>query len=115
MENLPEYIEALRGIGLSKNESKVYLALLKLGSSNVISIAKTSTVHRVNVYDALKKLQERGLVSTSQIINKTEYQAADPNLLETIMIEKNKFTEVNSPTTRNLKTYFKDGNSSGNF
>ncbi|RLE45719.1 MAG: TrmB family transcriptional regulator, partial [Candidatus Methanomethylicota archaeon] len=38
--------QVLREMGLSKNEIKVYLTLLKLGSANVGDITKKSGVHR---------------------------------------------------------------------
>mgnify|MGYP003981854791 FL=1 len=49
--------EILNDLGLTKNESKVYISLLKIGSSTVTNIANESNIHRVNVYDSIKKLQ----------------------------------------------------------
>jgi sugar-specific transcriptional regulator TrmB len=71
----------LKEIGLSKNESKVYLALLKLGSETVLEISKKSNVHRANVYDVLGKLIEKGLVSYVVKKGKRLYQATEPDKL----------------------------------
>jgi len=52
METLQE--ETLIQCGLTKNESRVYITLLRLGSATVVAITKESKVHRVNVYDVLE-------------------------------------------------------------
>jgi sugar-specific transcriptional regulator TrmB len=49
--------------GLSKGEIEVYLTLLKRGASPVSAIAKSTGLHRTNIYDTLEKLREKGLVS----------------------------------------------------
>jgi len=77
----------LEKIGLSANESKVYLALLKLGSASAGLIADKSEVHRVNVYDALRRLMNKGLVSSVFKAEKKIFEAAPPeNIL--LLIEK---------------------------
>lgn len=80
--------ETLREIGLTKNESKVYLALLKLGSATAIEITNESKVHRVNVYDSLQRLKEKGLISTILKAEKRIYEAANPEQLAKILKEK---------------------------
>ena len=75
----------LQEIGLSKNESKAYVALLEAGSAGATKISQISKVHRVNVYDALDKLKKRGLVS-EQIRNKKKvFQASDPEHLRSLL------------------------------
>lgn len=64
--------KTLHGIGLTKNEIKVYLALLKLGSSKVGRISKEAETNRSYTYDALKKLLEKGLISYA-LMGKTKY------------------------------------------
>ena len=78
----------LNDLGLTKNESKVYISLLKIGSSTVTNIANESGIHRVNVYDSIKKLQEKNLVTKTGDKDKTMYQAAPPSFLTTILKEK---------------------------
>ena len=80
--------EILNDLGLTKNESKVYVSLLKIGSSTVTNIANESGIHRVNVYDSIKKLQEKNLVTKTGNQDKTTYQAAPPSFLTTILKEK---------------------------
>ena len=45
--------EALRNIGFSKNEAKIYRALIELGPSMIGIICGKIKVHRRNVYDSL--------------------------------------------------------------
>ena len=77
--------EQLEKAGLSPNESKCYLSLLKLGSASANEISRHSGVHRVSVYDALRGLREKGLVSQILKSNKLLFEAGNPeNILETI-------------------------------
>ena len=80
--------DALIKAGLTKNESKVYLALLHLNSATAVDITKRSKVHRVNVYDVLERLQRKGLISAVIKSNKRIYEAADPQQLVKLIKEK---------------------------
>lgn len=99
--------ETLEKLGLSKNEVRIYLALLKLGSASVTDIAKSSGVHRVNTYDALERLMERGLVSAVVKINKKFYEAADPERILDILKEKEKVIEEAKKLLPELKLDYK--------
>lgn len=78
----------LMDLGLSQNESKIYLALLNHGAANPTVIAELSRIHRVNVYDSLARLKERGLVSEITHAGKRQFQAAQPEALKNIIREK---------------------------
>ncbi|MFH1053572.1 MAG: helix-turn-helix domain-containing protein [Candidatus Woesearchaeota archaeon] len=80
--------DVLKEIGLSRNESRIYLALVKMGSSTATQIIKKTNLHRANVYDTLEKLHEKGLVSSISKINIKHYQAASPNKILSIIKEK---------------------------
>lgn len=87
--------DALKDAGLSTNEAKVFLALLELGPSSVGNIAKTSKIHRTNVYDSLKKLAEKGLVSSEGGDNTTVFEITNPEkLLELLQEKENQLNEV---------------------
>lgn len=75
-------------LGLSRNEAKVYTALLHLGSVPVGKIASESKIHRTNVYDTLDRLIEKGLVSYVQKDDVKHYQATEPDNLFSIIREK---------------------------
>jgi HTH-type transcriptional regulator, sugar sensing transcriptional regulator len=80
--------DALSDLGLSKNEAKVYLTLLKLGESTGPQIADKSKVHRTNVYDALERLIEKGLVSYILKDKVKYFEATDPGNLMKLLDEK---------------------------
>ncbi|MFA5994996.1 MAG: helix-turn-helix domain-containing protein [Patescibacteria group bacterium] len=75
-------------IGLSPNEAKIYETLLSTGETSVSTISAKAKVHRRNVYDAMNRLLEKGLVF--QIFQKGEnlYQAVHPNKLLEVLKEK---------------------------
>ena len=75
-------------LGLSPNESKIYLSLLETGFSTATKIAESSGIHRVNVYDSVKRLKEEGLVGEVSDKGKRCYQAASPEALRNLLKEK---------------------------
>jgi sugar-specific transcriptional regulator TrmB len=78
-------IEILRKAGLSGNEIKVYLALMKLGSVTAGAILKKTDIHRAGVYDTLERLMDKGLASYAIRANRKYFEAAHPdNLIEVI-------------------------------
>jgi|SRR3989344_1004375 len=80
--------EVLEKVGLSKNESKVYITLLKLGSSSAGIIAEKSRVYRTNVYEALNRLVEKSLVSYVFKGHQKFFQAEKPEKILDILREK---------------------------
>ncbi len=86
---------ALTDLGFSKNESKVYYSLLRLGPSTAGVIAARSNIHRTNAYDALERLAERGMVTYIFKGNKKYFEAVDPNqILELLKDRMRKFETV---------------------
>ncbi len=55
-------VEVLKGLGLTKNQARIYLALAKLGISTAKQISKSSRVTREEVYRICPKLFELGLI-----------------------------------------------------
>ncbi|MBI4919628.1 hypothetical protein HY837_06865 [archaeon] len=53
----------LMKIGLSKTEAELYLALLKMGASNVQKLVEETGLYKSNAYDALERMCEKGLIS----------------------------------------------------
>lgn len=80
--------EELHEFGLSNTEAKVYLALLELGKSKAGKITKKSAVNRTNVYDALERLIEKGIVSYVSENNKKVFEAVNPQRLQEIVQDK---------------------------
>ncbi|MFW6310919.1 MAG: TrmB family transcriptional regulator [Nanoarchaeota archaeon] len=80
--------DVLVDFGLTNNESKIYLSLLEIGFTTVTNISEKTKLHRTNVYDTLKKLTDKGLVSYIKQDNIMFYEAASPNILLTLLKEK---------------------------
>lgn len=98
--------EILEKLGLSKNESKVYLTLVKFGSASVSEIAKKTDVHRVNIYDTLERLQEKGLVASITKANKKYFEAASPELIKNMVEEREReIQEVKELLPTLISTY----------
>ncbi len=71
----------LEDIGLTKNEVKVYLALLELGDTPAGPLIKKLGMHRAAVYNLLDLLIDKGIVSFILRLNKKYFQASGPDLL----------------------------------
>jgi HTH-type transcriptional regulator, sugar sensing transcriptional regulator len=80
--------KALEKAGLSPNEIKCYLALLKSGSASANEISRKSGVHRVSVYDALRGLREKGLISQILKANKLLFEAGNPQQINDLINKK---------------------------
>lgn len=83
-------IKTLEEIGLTKNEIKIYLALLKLGATTSGKIILETQLHRSRVYDALERLIDKGLVSYVVKKNRKNFQAAPPDTIVEFLDEKRK-------------------------
>ncbi|MCK4589979.1 MAG: hypothetical protein KAT77_06045 [Nanoarchaeota archaeon] len=71
----------LEELGLTKNEIKVYLALLELGSTSTGPLIKKVGMHRAAVYDIIDLLIDKGLVSYVIKANRKYFEAQDPDRL----------------------------------
>lgn len=80
--------EQLEKAGLSPNEAKCYVALLKFGSASANELSRKSGVHRVSVYDALRGLREKGLISQIMKANRLLFEAGNPEKIIEIINEK---------------------------
>jgi predicted DNA-binding transcriptional regulator len=95
MADVVQTEEVLIDLGLSRNESRVYLALLELGSPTATEISKKSKVERTNVYDALQRLINKGIISVLEEGDKRKYIAGNPELLLSFLKETElKFTQI---------------------
>ena len=89
MQNIQEILE---WIWLSENESKIYLALLKLWKSWVTNIAKNSWVKRTTIYNYINPLLEKDFIKRSISWKRILFMAENPRKLVKIFEErKNNF------------------------
>lgn len=92
----------LERLGLTKIEARVYLGLLKLGSTKTGPLIKKTELHRATVYDVLKRLMEKGLV-TFIVKEKTKYfQTANPEHFLDLISEQRQEIENKEKTTKEL-------------
>jgi len=81
-------IEVLQQLGLSPNEAKIYEALLDLKESGVGAIASKAEIHRRNVYDAINRLIDKGLIFPILTKGENLYSPVDPDKLVELIKEK---------------------------
>ncbi len=94
--------ETLIKAGLVKNEAKVYLALLKLGTASITEISQKSGVERTLIYGVVEKLLEKGLISSVIKINKKYFEPANPEKILDLIKEKEKIIEDALPELKSL-------------
>lgn len=78
----------LREIGLTENESKVYLSLLELGPVNAGLITRKSGLHRRVVYDVIDRLIKKGLIGYIIRNGVRLFQAANPERIMEMLKER---------------------------
>lgn len=96
-------ITILEKVGLTKNQTKIYVSLLKLGEATAQQIMKEAELHRSRVYDGLERLQEQGIVSSVIKDFKKYFQAVDPERLLGYLEEKKQTLKSIIPDLNNLK------------
>lgn len=74
-------VDELATLGINGRQAKVYIALLQLGPTTAIEVAKTTKLHHPTVYDVLENLKERRLVSENNSSGKRIFVAEDPEHL----------------------------------
>jgi len=92
----------LRKLGLDDKEIKIYLKLLEYGAISVRGLAELTELNRGTTYDALKRLQEIGLVSYYHQQKKQKFVAEDPERIikiverqeEEISVAREKISEL---------------------
>ncbi len=85
----------LQELGLSRNEVKVYLAALTIGSSSANTIAKHAGLLRTSTYEILKSLVDKGIVSYVLKGRVKYFEAASPDrLLKMAEERKHRLQEI---------------------
>ncbi|MBI2564389.1 helix-turn-helix domain-containing protein [Candidatus Woesearchaeota archaeon] len=87
---IDKYSEVLKEFGLSENEVKVYITLLKTGESGVQNLAKNAGLPRTTTYHLLESLSQKGLVSHIDKNKIRYFQAANPKIIPEILEEQKK-------------------------
>ncbi len=96
----------LENLGFTAGEEKVYIALLKLGSSTTGPIAKEAYVSRSKLYEILEKLVRKGIVSHYKQNNISYFQAAPPERIVEFLEKKEKEMEIQKKAFQESLPYF---------
>lgn len=95
-------IEKLQKLGLSMNEAKLYLALIRLGEAQAGKISKEAQINRTTTYDSIERLIKKGLIYYSISANRRVFKPADPKEILNSLKEKQKTAEEIIPELNNL-------------
>src|SRR3989344_6469983 len=94
--------DALRKIGLTENEIKIYLNLLKTGLSTAYDIGKKTGIYRVHVYDKLEQLMDKGLVTHVYRGAKKYFQATHPSKIKHYLEDQKRVLEVQDQAVHSI-------------
>ena len=100
MENI-EY--TLEGIGLTNNEIKIYLFLLKAGETTTGLIISETGIANSRVYESLNSLINRGLVTYNVQKDGKHFQAASPKTFLELEEERKKKIQEIMPNLEELQ------------
>ncbi len=105
----------LEALGLSRNESKIYIYLLKKGATTTGSIIKETRIANSRVYESLNMLVTRGIVTYTVQKEGKHFQAADPKKFLALEEERKKRIEKLVPNLAKLKNTAEEDISSAVF
>ncbi len=95
MHKNEEIVKVLESIGLSKNETEIYLDLLINGKSSANDISKRTSIHRTNVYDILENLSRKGIADKIIENEKNFYYPSPPKeLLDSLKQTQDEFEKI---------------------
>jgi len=94
--------QVLKSIGLSENEIKIYITLLKGGSATAYELSQRTGIYRTHIYDKLEQLMKKGLVSHNYQAAKKYFQAASPKKIKDYIDGKKKELEIKEKQINDL-------------
>lgn len=95
-------ITSLTRLGLSSNEAKIYVCLLKILEGTVFEIAKRASIPRTTAYTALESLKTQGLVTGFRKNNVQYFTPENPKQIITILQHKQEIINEILPTLQAL-------------
>src|SRR3989338_6651269 len=81
-------LKILQTIGFEEKEAKIYLALLRLGSSPASKIANELGFDRTTVYYMMMRMLEKGFVSFLTTGNVKYFSALEPKQLNKLLKQR---------------------------
>lgn len=95
--------QLLTQYGLSKNESLVYTALIKLTEASAYSVSKETKIPKTTVYQVLDTLKDKGLISKSTVNNSAYYTAESTNRFVSTANEKLDLAKMIVPALESVR------------
>lgn len=92
-----DVIRQLQELGLSEHEASIYIAILKNGEASAGVILDEVKLHREQVYRALKRLVDDGLLTHYIKRKRSYYSAVSPDVLVKRMQAKTEIAESLQP------------------
>lgn len=121
MLNIKETLAQLEKLGLSSDEAKLYVTLLKQ-PSNHLRLSRATGIDRAKVYRLVERLEKRSLVARHTDDRGTFLVAADPDVLEIdLASEEQRLTERRNvlnmvlPSLNSLRAMTAPGQAGFNF
>lgn len=96
-------IPILTNLGLTDKEAKVYISLIEIGTNIVSRIAEKARINRVTTYDILKKLKEKGFISSFTKQKIKYFSPTDPEIVASTFDQKTKAFKTSLPELKRLK------------
>ena len=93
---------SLEKLGLSGRESKVYQILLDVGPTTITKIINKTGIPSSKIYDVLRRLEQKGLVTYILVKRKKEFHPANPKKLFDLIKEKGELINEILPHLQNL-------------
>jgi sugar-specific transcriptional regulator TrmB len=92
----------LKSIGLEEKEAKVYLAALELGPTSIQDLTEKSGIKRSTVYEMIKSLEEKGLISETSKGKRRLMVASEPERLKQNITAKERLLKEILPELKSL-------------
>jgi sugar-specific transcriptional regulator TrmB len=97
-----EIDEILKTVGLSSTESRLYISLLRLGSSTLTPLSRELDLAPTTVQSAIDRLIDRGIISVSKHGSRRLYTAEDPSIFRQIIERQLEEVKMSMPILKEL-------------
>ncbi len=101
LNNTDKFVDEIRKLGLSKDEARVYIELLK-SDDNHMGLSRKTGVNRTKVYRIADDLEKRSLISRKTDDRGTFLTASDPRTLETEIVAREEKIKSQTDTLKEL-------------
>lgn len=95
----------LKELGFTDNEIKVYLTLFRIGKAKAGRIAKEAALERTSTYNALKRLEEKGVIAAVMEGKTRIFSVGPAEKLKDMLLEKEEVINSLIPQLKTLQRY----------